>query len=54
MKKTLKRGSALGALLLAWWGLKQGQGWPSLNALDVGILAGLALCWLLDRGKGGK
>ena len=51
MKKTLKRGSALG-LLLAWRTLKQGH--PAVNALDIGILAGLGLCWLLDRNQGKK
>ena len=50
MNNALK-GTALGALVLAWWVSKQGQawGWP-----DVGIVAGLGLCWLLDRRQGRK
>ena len=51
MSNALK-GSALGALVLAWWASKQGQtawGW-----LDAGILVGLGLCWLLDRCAGGR
>ena len=52
MKKAVGGGSALGALLLAWWTLKQGH--PTLDALDMGILAGLAVCWLLDRKQGKK
>lgn len=52
MKKTVGGGSALGALLLAWWTLKQGH--PALGALDVGILAGLVVCWLLNRNQGKK
>ena len=52
MKKTVGGGSVLEALLFAWWTLNQGH--PTLDALDIGILAGLAVRWLLDRGKSKK
>lgn len=52
MNKTLRGGPTQAALLLAWWALKQSQ--PTLDALDVAILAGLAASWLVDRKKGEK
>ena len=49
MSKQVARRSALGVLLAAWWADKQARQDGTVTLCDAVILAGLGLCWLLER-----
>ena len=49
MSRKIARRSVLGALLAAWWTVKQGDSDRRLSVADVCIVAGLGLTWALER-----